>query len=52
MRLIFGALLALVLAGCAMPVSCEDREKDGGIGGTGTCDRNAPDEVLAAFQGE
>ena len=52
MRLIFGVLLALVLvlAGCTVPVSCDDRDRDGGIGGTGTCDRDAPEDVLAAVQ--
>lgn len=52
MRLIIGVLLALalLLAGCTVPVSCDDRERDGGIGGTGTCDRDGPEDVLAAVQ--
>ncbi|MEL6887479.1 MAG: hypothetical protein AAFO86_02100 [Pseudomonadota bacterium] len=49
MRLMLAVLLALVLAGCAVPVSCDDRERDGGIGGTGTCEKDAPEDVLAAL---
>ena len=50
MRVLFAMALALVLAGCAMPVSCEDPPRDGGIGGTGSCETDAPEDVLAALQ--
>lgn len=30
-------LLALLALACCAPVSCTDTEKDGGIGGTGSC---------------
>lgn len=51
MRWIFALVLALTLVGCTVPVpvSCDDRDRDGGIGGTGTCEKDAPEEVVAAF---
>ena len=42
--------LLAVVVGCSTPVSCDDRDRDGGIGGTGTCEREEPEAVLAALE--
>lgn len=47
MRRAFLVFLLLALSGCAQLDICSDREKDGGIGGTGEC-RDARDARLAA----
>ena len=49
MRWLVIFVLVMMITGCA-GLSCSDRERDGGIGGTGTCDREEPRTVLAFLE--